>query len=536
MDVMSSKWATVLGIPVSLPAVILYLVTLALSLAGTSGRLEMAMRGFSSLILIAAAYFMAIQVFWIGSVCVSCTSIHAFAAFGVILITRGMRSPSFAFRLTGLRKALPVSIAVGIVGGLAITQSLTPDASRATQVRVIAEEGSEFAHNLLFTPFISETGGVSLALDGGALPIFGAEVPEIPLGASTTRLPLQVALLNDWTCPHCLELHAMLHHIYQSPESDSLPPISLRLLPVFFDQKAEAAHNAMLNVHFGTGNPEAFPTLAEEITSGKLSPDPASIRARLMVIDPATASRWETFSDILKPSVSEAFSLADSQMRRNISHLKVSTLPQLTVFDAVLAGLPGERELVAFIQAAATRQQALLDSPHAPATPEMDRTCGCAKSGDLSGHVHSHECAHASDDHTQATLHTPMDGPQIKFDGVSLKTRPIAMGEAAGATFQFTNTGNQTLLIHAIHTGCGCVVAHDWSRTVPPGERGSISFTYDTNGKEAAGLGEHVRHVWVASNSVVRTDPSYGDQLEIKVPVISAPMHPRAPSMTAATP
>lgn len=520
-DVMSSKWATVLGMPVALPGVVLYLVTLALG--ATRG--VSALRFCKGLILMAAAYFMIIQTFWIGSFCTTCIATHGFAVLGVILISRGANTSTSASELSGIRHALPMLVAAVCLGGLAAIQFAETGGSRASQVRMIAEEGREFPDSFFFKPFLAATGVIGVALDGGELPVSGAEVPEILFGRKTTLQPLQVVMLTDWTCAHCMELHAMLHRIYNSPESDSLPAISLRLLPVSFDEKAEAAHRAMLNVHFGTGNPEAFPTLAREITSGKLSPDPVSIRAGLSEIDSPTASRWETLPAILETSVSRAFELAESQMSRNSAHLEVSTLPQLTVFDAVLSGLPSESELVEFLQSAATRQQALLQSPLAPSAPAVRTTCGCAKS---SGHDHEHSCAIATA--------APSDGPQIKFDQVSVKTRPIAIGESTDAIFHFTNTGNATLEVNTIHTGCGCIIARDWSRKVAPGEKGSITFTYDSKSKQDAGPGEHIRHVWVATNSVVRTDPSYGHQLEITVPVTSAPMPPRALSMTAAAP
>lgn len=522
---MSSKWATVMGMPVALPGVVLYLVTLALGAA----RGATALRFCKGLILMAAAYFMIIQTFWIGSYCATCIATHGFAVLGVILISRGTNTSTSDSELFGIRRALPMLVATVCLGGLAAIQFAETGGSRASQVRMIAEEGREFPEKPFFKPFLAANGVIGVALDGGALPVSGAEVPEILLGHNTTLQSLQVVMLTDWTCSHCVELHAKLHHIYNSPKSDSLPAISLRLLPVSFDQKAEAAHRAMLNVHFSTGNPEAFPTLAREITSGKLSPDPVSIRARLLEIDSPTASRWETLPAILETSVSRAFELADSQMSRNSAHLEVSTLPQLTVFDAVLSGLPSENELIEFLQSAATRQQALLESPHAPTAPVVLTTCGCAKTSD---HDHDHSCDSATDD----TVDDTSDGPQIKFDHVSVKTRPIVLGEAADVTFQFTNTGSETLEVNTIHTGCGCIITRDWSRNVAPGEKGSITFTYDSKGKQDAGLGEHIRHVWVATNSVVRTDPTYGHQLEITVPVTSAPMPNRALSMTATAP
>ena len=416
---------------------------------------------------------------------------------------------------------------------VAIVQSLELDGSKTRQLRLVGAAGSENSTNYLFAPFVTETGGVSMALDGGAIPVFGAEIPEISFKANESLQPLQVALLNDWTCPTCLELHARLNRIYTSSVAESLPAIQLRLLPAFSDPKAEAVHRVMLGVHFGTGNPEIFPEIAEEIATGALHPDAASIRARLAKIDPATESRWETLPTLLERPIARAFSLADSQMRRNSSHLKLSTLPQLTVFDAVLAGSPSDSELVEFLRAAALRQQALLKSPNAPRAPIRDQRCDCEKSGKLTGHVHNHFHQHLKE--TVPAEITPIlaDGPQIKFDVVSLSSSPIAMGEKANASFSFTNSGNAPLVIEGVNTGCGCVVAHNWSQTVLPGKSGQISFTYDTTGKQDAGLGEHVRHVWVASNALNRTDAAYGDLLEIKVLVTASAAPATALSMTS---
>ena len=70
--------------------------------------------------------------------------------------------------------------------------------------------------------------------------------------------------------------------------------------------------------------------------------------------------------------------------------------------------------------------------------------------------------------------------PAIQFDKTTYDFGNIK--EEGGKTtgkFEFTNTGNQDLLITSVKPGCGCTAA-DYTKTpVPPGGRGFINATYD---------------------------------------------------------
>lgn len=49
--------------------------------------------------------------------------------------------------------------------------------------------------------------------------------------------------------------------------------------------------------------------------------------------------------------------------------------------------------------------------------------------------------------------------------------------------FYFTNTGNDLLIIHQAVASCGCTVPKYPKEPIRPGERGSITVTYNGTGK-----------------------------------------------------
>ena len=70
--------------------------------------------------------------------------------------------------------------------------------------------------------------------------------------------------------------------------------------------------------------------------------------------------------------------------------------------------------------------------------------------------------------------------PQIQFDNTTYDFGNIK--EEAGPTtgrFEFTNTGNEDLLLVRVAPGCGCTAANYTREAVPPGGRGFIDATYN---------------------------------------------------------
>jgi hypothetical protein len=73
---------------------------------------------------------------------------------------------------------------------------------------------------------------------------------------------------------------------------------------------------------------------------------------------------------------------------------------------------------------------------------------------------------------------------EIKFDqtlydfGRFPETSPMQT-----CKFYFTNTGNDLLIIHQAVASCGCTVPKYPKEPIRPGERGSITVTYNGTGK-----------------------------------------------------
>ena len=70
--------------------------------------------------------------------------------------------------------------------------------------------------------------------------------------------------------------------------------------------------------------------------------------------------------------------------------------------------------------------------------------------------------------------------PQIQFDNTTYDFGNIKE-EAGPATgrFEFTNTGNEDLLLVRVAPGCGCTAANYTKEAIPPGGRGFIDATYN---------------------------------------------------------
>lgn len=88
----------------------------------------------------------------------------------------------------------------------------------------------------------------------------------------------------------------------------------------------------------------------------------------------------------------------------------------------------------------------------------------------------------------------------IQFESKKYTFEPVESGDKVTATFKFTNTGNEPLLISDVKTSCGCTASDYPKEPVAPGETGQIEAVFDTAGK----TGSQTKNVTVMTN----TDPS----------------------------
>jgi hypothetical protein len=90
------------------------------------------------------------------------------------------------------------------------------------------------------------------------------------------------------------------------------------------------------------------------------------------------------------------------------------------------------------------------------------------------------------------------DGPLVSFSETKFDFGAIQEGNLVQHTFNFKNTGNQTLIISDVRVTCGCTTP-EWTRTpVAPGQTGFITVQFNSAGKP----GKNHKVITVVSNSI----------------------------------
>lgn len=92
-----------------------------------------------------------------------------------------------------------------------------------------------------------------------------------------------------------------------------------------------------------------------------------------------------------------------------------------------------------------------------------------------------------------------VDGPVISFDKEVLDIGKLTKGESHTLFFNFTNTGNQDLIIDLV-TACKCTEL-DWQRSpIVPGQKSEIKVVFDSS---TVDVGETIKTIDIIAN----TDP-----------------------------
>ena len=72
-------------------------------------------------------------------------------------------------------------------------------------------------------------------------------------------------------------------------------------------------------------------------------------------------------------------------------------------------------------------------------------------------------------------------GPAIEFTSQVVDYGEIERGSDGIRRFEFTNTGNQPLVISKVYSSCGCTIPKKPEAPIAPGDKGEIQVKYDTN-------------------------------------------------------
>ena len=73
------------------------------------------------------------------------------------------------------------------------------------------------------------------------------------------------------------------------------------------------------------------------------------------------------------------------------------------------------------------------------------------------------------------------DGPKIVFKSLEVNLPTVREGQILTARFEFTNEGDQKLIINDVSPSCGCT-ASSYTKETRPGEKGTVVLTLDTEG------------------------------------------------------
>ncbi|MCB0769141.1 MAG: DUF1573 domain-containing protein [Flavobacteriales bacterium] len=92
----------------------------------------------------------------------------------------------------------------------------------------------------------------------------------------------------------------------------------------------------------------------------------------------------------------------------------------------------------------------------------------------------------------------PDDLPGLSFEATHMDLGQVVQGTKVERQYTFTNTGGGALVITDVRGSCGCTVGKEWPKEpVPPGAKGTISVSFDSEGRS----GRQDKTVTVVANT-----------------------------------
>ncbi|MBQ0015701.1 MAG: DUF1573 domain-containing protein [Bacteroidales bacterium] len=90
-----------------------------------------------------------------------------------------------------------------------------------------------------------------------------------------------------------------------------------------------------------------------------------------------------------------------------------------------------------------------------------------------------------------------LPGPKISFTSIEHNYGTIEKGANGNCEFEFTNTGDEPLILSGVRASCGCTTPSYTQAPVMPGKKGIVKVHYNTNN-----VGGFNKSVTVTSNAV----------------------------------
>lgn len=350
--VLSSQWATWLGVPVSLAAMVVYAGILAAALHIGPGAPQRRQRGawivllcLATIAAAAAVWFIVVQAAILGQLCKYCTAVHVCGLLLAALIW--LKAPIGRRRLLPDEPDDPVllsapaacalaALALLPVAGLILGQTFVP--AESTRVERIAG-GSTF-----------DTGPGTdrqLTLLNGAVRVSPHEFPIL----GSPDAPVVIAELYDYTCPHCRRLHGHLGAA-RDRYGDQLAILALpvplgaqcnRLVTQTHPRHETACELAKIAMAVWRADPAAFERMHGWLMAGENPPSPEAAMQHAIGLVGETA---------LAAALDHPW--VEQRILNNVELYAMTggSLPQLMTTAAVIRGRPATaRELFGLLEA-----------------------------------------------------------------------------------------------------------------------------------------------------------------------------------------
>lgn len=259
-EVLGSRWAYVLGVPVSALALVVDLAALVTSFSCGSKSTPKQRRGAweillpcAVLILGGALWFTALQAFVLQRFCPWCLTAHACGSMAAILlltrlpltgVTPQKDNDPAVLRGRALKAAVIATVAVAVLGVAQV--AVAPKTSTVTSVPAVTKASDPVVATNTASGHPTAAGAATNPL-AGARPAAAAPVPpllnlfggryqidllQVPVWGSPGA-PNTAVKMFDYTCYHCRDMHPVMKAVFQE-FSNQLAIVSL---PMPFDSQ-----------------------------------------------------------------------------------------------------------------------------------------------------------------------------------------------------------------------------------------------------------------------------------------------------------
>lgn len=341
-QVLHSRWAYWLGMPVSALALLSHLGFLAGTiLANTrtpgfcrnAGRAAIVATGVA--IMGAAVWFIGVQLFAIKSICPFCMSAHLLGSVAVVILAGGRaswrlrRTKPAANGKSTLRIATLLPTLVGTLGVAGLIAGQLFSAPKTYLIKTVARTAGEVGERVP---------GGKLSLYGGR---FQLEIGALPVIGSS-EAPFLAINFFTYTCPHCRALHGRLKEIQRRVGNQlgilCLPvPLERRCNPLVEMTRREHVDScelARLALALARLDQRHWAQFDDWLFTGEKPPPLAEARNYAFQL----AGREKLEPALAQTAITEQIRTAVAAYAENSARLGASDLPQLILGSTILAG------------------------------------------------------------------------------------------------------------------------------------------------------------------------------------------------------